>query len=325
MLMPYAEEKKVAIAAVVSAAKLCEQVRQSHFLASMDKADRTPITIADFGAQAVICRAIAGSFPADAIVAEEDTALLKQPEMRQRFVEVTNLVKTFIPSATEDAVAAWIERGNGSVGSRFWTLDPIDGTKGFLRGDQYAIAIALIEAGEVKLGILACPALAIESIGGAGVIFAAVRGQGTQVMPLDCSNSKPVQVLTANDHAYFRLAESVESGHGDPERQRAVAKAINLTMPSLRMDSQAKYGAIACGQAALYLRLPWVQVANYQENIWDHAAGAIVVEEAGGRVTDMEGRPLDFATGSKLINNRGIVVSNGTLHEAVLAVLRQKT
>jgi 3'(2'), 5'-bisphosphate nucleotidase len=70
------------------------------------------------------------------------------------------------------------------------------------------------------------------------------------------------------------------------------------------------------------MRFPSPKSPNYRENIWDHAAGAIVVEEAGGRVTDMHGQPLNFADGSKMTENRGVVVSNGVIHETVLAALR---
>ncbi|NJO20524.1 MAG: 3'(2'),5'-bisphosphate nucleotidase, partial [Spirulinaceae cyanobacterium RM2_2_10] len=77
------------------------------------------------------------------------------------------------------------------------------------------------------------------------------------------------------------------------------------------------------GQAALYLRLPSPKTPDYREKIWDHAAGALVVEEAGGRVTDMHGQPLDFSLGAKLVNNQGIVASNGVIHEQVLAALRE--
>ncbi|MFW6032399.1 MAG: inositol monophosphatase family protein [Phycisphaeraceae bacterium] len=66
----------------------------------------------------------------------------------------------------------------------------------------------------------------------------------------------------------------------------------------------------------MYLRLP--TRADYREKIWDHAAGAIVVEEAGGKVTDIEGKPLDFSRGRKLENNRGVIATNGPIHDAVL-------
>ena len=68
-------------------------------------------------------------------------------------------VRRFQPDATPETLCHWIDAGNGAVKQRFWTLDPIDGTKGFLRNDQYAVALALIEDGEVKVGALACPAL----------------------------------------------------------------------------------------------------------------------------------------------------------------------
>jgi 3'(2'), 5'-bisphosphate nucleotidase len=77
---------------------------------------------------------------------------------------------------------------------------------------------------------------------------------------------------------------------------------------------------LARGEAEVYLRMP--TSADYRENVWDHAAGAIVIEEAGGRVSDVDGRALDFTAGRKLLRNRGIVATNGRLHEAVLAAIR---
>lgn len=90
------------------------------------------------------------------------------------------------------------------------------------------------------------------------------------------------------------------------------------------MDSQAKYGAVARGDAALYLRLPSSKYPNnYAEKIWDHAAGSLVVEEASGRVTDMHGKLLDFVSNYKMNDNRGVVVSAGPFHDAVIESLAQ--
>jgi 3'(2'), 5'-bisphosphate nucleotidase len=119
----------------------------------------------------------------------------------------------------------------------------------------------------------------------------------------------------------MRFVESVESSHGDRERQNKIAQAAGFTTESVRVDSQAKYGIVASGKAALYLRLPSPKSPDYRENIWDHAAGAIVVEEAGGRVSDIFGKPLNFADGAKMVDNRGVVVSNGVIHDRVLAAL----
>jgi len=87
------------------------------------------------------------------------------------------------------------------------------------------------------------------------------------------------------------------------------------------MDSQAKYAAVAWGRAELYLRAPHPRTPDYREHIWDHAAGWLVVTEAGGRVTDVYGAPLDWTQGWRLANNIGVLASNGQLHDAALAAL----
>jgi 3'(2'), 5'-bisphosphate nucleotidase len=63
--------------------------------------------------------------------------------------------------------------------------------------------------------------------------------------------------------------------------------------------------------------------ADYREKIWDHAAGKIVVEEAGGRVTDVFGNALDFSKGRTLEDNRGVVATSGAIHEEVIAAVRK--
>jgi len=318
--MAYERERQLAIEAATAAAVLCEAVRRDMVPAAIEKNDKSPVTVADFGAQALICRALAETFPTDPVVGEEDASDLRQPAMAAPLAQVTQQVQAIVPGATAEQVLDWIDHGNGTVGQRYWTLDPIDGTKGFLRGDQYAIALALIENGDIKVGVLACPALSFDG-GPAGLLFAAVRGEGTTLMPLPQGPAQPIRVSQAADT--LRFVESVEASHGNQAQQAAVAQAVGITAASVRMDSQAKYGAVAAGHAALYLRLPSPKSPDYREKIWDHAAGVLVVEEAGGRVTDMVGRPLDFTQGERLVNNQGVVVSNGTIHETALAALKQ--
>ena len=317
--MSYDREKQVAIDAAIAAAKLCQQVRQD-IPQAIEKQDKSPVTVADFGSQAIICKALGEAFPDDPVVGEEDSAELRKPEMAETLNKMLGYVQNLIPEATAEQVTDWIDRGNGSVSPRYWTLDPIDGTKGFLRQDQYAVALALIEDGDVKVGVLACPAMPVGG-GEPGMLYVAVRGEGAAMMPLAGGELQPIQVVSPEDAENLRFVESVEAAHGDQSRQNAIAQAAGITAESVRVDSQAKYGIVASGKAALYLRLPSPKKPDYRENIWDHAAGAIVVEEAGGKVTDMYGKPLNFADGSKMVNNRGVVVSNGVLHDRVLAVL----
>ncbi len=323
--MSYELEKAVAIEAALKAAKLCEKVRQERVPEAIEKSDKSPVTVADFGSQALICQALATAFPDDLVVGEEDSAALREASKAAQLEQVTSYVQAVVGDATSEEVLSWIDRGNGQTSSRYWTLDPIDGTKGFLRQDQYAVALALVEEGEVKVGVLACPALPVDlnqPESERGVLFVAVRGQGATMVPISGGEPRPIKVIEQGE-ANLRFVESVESGHGDHSRQEAVAKAVGITADSLRMDSQAKYGAVASGQAALYLRLPSPKTPDYREKIWDHAAGTIVVEEAGGRVTDMYGQPLNFSLGAKLVDNQGVIVSNGTIHETVLAALKE--
>jgi len=319
--MAYENELAIAQKAVMAAAQLCETVRRDMVPEAMEKQDKSPVTVADYGSQAIICKALSATFPNDPVVGEEDAAELKQPEMSDRLQQVTQFVEGVIGTVTPEDVTRWIDHGNGAAAKRFWTLDPIDGTKGFLRGDQYAIALALIEDGDLKVGILGCPALNLGQ-GTTGLLFTAVRGEGTYMQPIAGGEAQPVKVVQPGDGARLRFVESVEASHGNQSEQEAVAKAVGITQESVRMDSQAKYGAVAAGEAALYLRLPSPKYPDYREKIWDHAAGAIVVEEAGGKVTDMYGNPLDFYSAAKMNDNRGVVVSNGTIHADVMSALQ---
>ena len=168
------------------------------------------------------------------------------------------------------------------MSERFWTLDPIDGTKGFLRGDQYAIALALIVDGEVKLGVLGCPNLAQKlddpQVAIVAAYFVAERGAGTRMLSLDGQSSEQIRI----SQTIHRFAESVESTHSDLDAHAQIAQQVGIVDPPIRMDSQVKYGVLARGEASVYIRLPNPMTPDYRECIWDHAAGLIVVEEAGG-------------------------------------------
>ncbi len=317
---------EIAVDAVNIASKLCSQV-QSEMVSSdaIRKQDRSPVTVADFGSQALICKAISDIYPNDIIIAEENSDSLRQnPELLER---VTEYVHQFISENTQkrktissENVCDWIDIGDGENVNSFWTLDPIDGTKGFLRQDQYAIALAWIVQGEVELGVLGCPNLPLrldDPDSDRGCLFVAVKGEGTSIYT---SNGQYLGKANVSADS-SRLAESFESTHGDGNTHIKIAKQLGLNKPPLQIDSQAKYGVVARGEASLYLRLPNPAYPDYRECIWDHAAGQIVVEEAGGKVTDANGKPLNFLDGRRMINNRGVVATNGVLHEDALSLI----
>ena len=314
-------KKQIAIDAVLEAMQLCERV-QAEMVSTdaIQKMDRSPVTVADFGSQALVCKAIGDAFPEDAIVAEEDAQALR--ENATLLERVTDYVNYFAKeTVSSDTVCNWIDSGSGEVGQHFWTLDPIDGTKGFLRRDQYAIALAYIVDGIVRLGVLGCPNLPYRlkdtDMEQRGCLFVAIRGEGTRLYTKTGDFLEQVHV----SEEVHRFAESVESTHGDSNAHSQIAKALGITESPVQMDSQAKYGIVSRGEASLYIRLPNPAYPDYRECIWDHAAGMIVVQEAGGTVTDANGAPLNFLSGKRMHENRGIVATNGKLHKHVLNAL----
>ena len=319
------KELAVGIAAVRAAAQLCRSVQQDLAGTALEKNDRSPVTVADFGSQALICQALHAAFPHDAIMAEEDAAALREASNHKILHSVLSQLQQASSQRAAidvDGLCALIDRGRTrSFCERFWTLDPIDGTKGFLRGEQDAIALALIVDGQVDAAILGCPNLTP-----GGALFFARRGGGAFVLPIDGSENSmdsatAIHVSSQDDAAQARFCESVEaahSAHGDAEK---LAQRLGITRPGVRLDSQAKYALVANGEAEVYLRLPTRK--DYREKLWDHAAGFLIVSEAGGKVTDIDGKPLAFQHGAELSQNRGVIASNGLLHERILAALRQ--
>jgi 3'(2'), 5'-bisphosphate nucleotidase len=325
--MLFTSEKEAAVRAVISAAGLCSRVQAALSCNdSIQKDDRSPVTIADFGAQAVVNTVLMAEFPDDPVVGEEDAATLREPENGQLLQKILDQYIQYVPGGTSEELFSAIDHGTAAPdpAGRFWTLDPIDGTKGFLRGDQYAIALGLIENGTVVLGILGCPNLplnAAEPDRKKGCVFIAVRGQGTVMRAIDDPEETPVRVDTITDPARAVFCESVESAHTSHGRSAQVAEILNVTAEPFRIDSQCKYAAVARGDASIYMRLP--SKKGYQEKIWDHAAGSIVVEEAGGTVSDTHGKALDFSLGKTLAGNAGIIATNGALHERVISALNK--
>ncbi len=209
----------------------------------------------------------------------------------------------------------------------FWTLDPIDGTKGFLRGQQYAIALARIEGGRVTHGIMGCPNLsvdpqrAVEAADPIGVVFSASDGGGAWQWPTNGTDREGQPIHAKSGPAdVARICSSVERSHSSQDDQQRVLEHLGLRVEPLRLDSQGKYGIVARGQADAYLRLP--TRASYVERIWDHAAGSLIATEAGAVVSDITGATLDFSHGSGLEANRGVVCANRSLHGRLIEALR---
>lgn len=380
--MNTAEMMEAGIYAVLHAAKLSRLI-QSQFtdVQKVSKADRSPVTSADFGAQAVVYLALHAHFKTNfCLIGEEDAAILSLEENAAILDKVVDAVNTIYPrrkymekclSLKKDCDAdpnepffrdfdsIWTPReildviahcnnsGHESTSKDFWTLDPIDGTKGFLRQGQYAIGLAFIRAGIPLIGIIAAPNAPFDHWTAAaevvpfipepnfvGSLFHAYTGGGSFIRPLvttdndiDNINSSDYEVSTKRrittsflqDCSQIIFSESFEAGHTDRSLAAAVLQHMNAqSTPPIRIDSMTKFGLLARGETHLLMRL-----SAAPEMIWDQAPGHVIVHEAGGVVTDGSGLSLDFTTGRRLVNNKYVIVSaNNVIHKNVLEALQ---
>ena len=351
------EETKFAVQAVRQACELVKLVQGEMVTAALTKEDRSPVTVADFASQALVGKLLEETFPQDLLVAEEDSRSLRRAEEAETLGQVGHFLGRFLqPGGADRAetahisaerICGWIDRGGGTpwTGSgrsegdpsldgrggdnpparRFWTLDPIDGTKGFLRGDQYAVALALIVDGQVQIGVLGCPNLAEgyrTEVRGPGTLAVGMRGGGAWAGTLATREPfRRLSVSTRSEPSQARLLRSFESGHTNVSQIDTFGTALGVTAEPVRMDSQAKYAVLAAGRGEIYLRLLSPRQPDYREKIWDQAAGSLLVEEAGGMVSDLHGKALDFNWGRELVNNRGVLATNASLHPAALRAL----
>ncbi len=318
-----------ALEATQQAALLASRIQGELVSEAITKDDRSPVTVADFAAQAVVGYLLEKTFPGELLVGEERAELLRTRSEQSTLHRITEFVGRLIPGVSSAEVCEYIDRGVDDPGVNYWTLDPIDGTKGFLRGSQYACALAYVENGIVQLGVLGCPNLTpdlVEDNSGDGSLLIAAKGAGSWISPLKgaitANNFQALQVSSVSSPDRARLMRSYESGHTNTSQIEQFQVVLGGKADPVRMDSQVKYALLAAGEGEIYLRLLSADHPDYREKIWDQAAGSIVVEEAGGKVTDLDGKALDFSQGRTLKNNRGICATNGTLHDHALKAIQ---
>jgi len=317
-LEPWQREFDVALGAVREGAALARDIRQRLGEHVLLKADRSPVTVADFSVQALVAHRLGQAFPDDPLVAEEDSASLQLPDARPTLQSVLDVLHRVVPGLPADQVLEAIDRGRGTPRQRFWTLDPVDGTQGFVRGDLYVVALALIVGGRVEIGLLGCPELSLSDgrRDAVGTIVYAVRNRGAFGGSLGGDKFTPLRVSSRREPRLARVLRSFESDHIDIKTFNETIRTLGIEAAPTLMDSQAKHAMIAAGQAELLIRVP--ATPEFRDKIWDQAAGTIIIEEAGGRVTDMRGTSLDFGTGRMLVRNEGVIASNGHFHAAIL-------
>ncbi|KAM3543538.1 hypothetical protein ARSEF1564_003590 [Beauveria bassiana] len=360
MTAPFERERAVAEAAVLRAAILTKNVQSR--VSAVSKADATPVTVADFAAQALLISALHAAFPGDGFLGEEDSLALRND------AQLCDQVYDLVVSSAADAVASGgggdgealaspssvdemlnlIDLGGAGQGGptgRFWVMDPIDGTATFLKGQQYAVALALIENGREVVGVLACPSLKVADDGGIyddvvdadglGVLLAAVKGQGATIRrfpsaataSLLSSPATPLPPLlppAAENSLTSRLRfvdcqRSTSTNHGLP---RTLAGRLGARYPGLDVwASHVRYAALVLGAADAWVRLGARPEAVFY--VWDNAGAQLLFTERGGRVTDFDGRAMEFGAGRDLRANRGMVVARADVHGVLLEMANE--
>ena len=348
---PYALELAVALGAVQDAAKLSKIVLADHDKGTIKKDDLSPVTVGDFAIQALLTATFHHAFPADKFIGEESADELRgNPELLNRVYELAERVRadgescptTKAPESRGELLEMidWCGHGmpGGADAGRVWVFDPIDGTKTFVRGEIYAINIALLEGGKPVLGVVGCPLLSKDATApvfdnsidptGQGCILFAIKDHGTYVrrlfgLPLEVTPQRlerhADKVTTIQD---LRSVSTLILETGISPIHRAVTEQLGVPFPGCDVfGSVPRCAVLALGLANL---LVWVyKIRSHYSKIWDYAGSMLLFEEVGGKITDVDGKDIDFSAGRKLTNNFGYLAAPRAVHAMVLKKLQE--
>jgi len=186
---------------------------------------------------------------------------------------------------------------------RVWMIDPLDGTNGFIEGNgDFAVQIGLVVDGEALLGVVYQPLT--------GVLYRAVREGGAWIERPD-RDAEQARVSSRTELSGMRLAAS--RSHRSP-RMDKVVKSFRVKDEIRRGSVGIKVGLIVEQQCDLYVHL------SPRTKQWDTCAPEVILTEAGGRLTDLFGRPLRYNI-LEVQNRNGIVATNGVAHEKIVRAL----
>jgi 3'(2'), 5'-bisphosphate nucleotidase len=347
---PYTKEIRVAIGAIQQAAKLSQTVISVEDKGVIEKDDLSPVTVGDFAIQALLTATIYHAFPADRFVGEESAADLRENPMLLGRVwdllvrigedaEASELCK--IPESPERMceMIDWCGFGvpGGTDAGRVWVFDPIDGTKTFVRGEMYAINVALLDGGKQVLSVVGYPVLSMDAQApvsngtldpaGKGCIMFAAKGYGTYVRPLP----GPIDVAPRKieRHAETSTLQDLRSvscynmlDSGVDHIHKAVTEKLGIPFPGCDLLGWVpRWGVLGLGLANVTI---WVyKRRDRHAKIWDHAGAMLLFEEAGGKITDVDGKDIDLSVGRKMSANFGFVAAPNGVHDVVLRTVRE--
>ncbi|EGR50484.1 uncharacterized protein TRIREDRAFT_30144, partial [Trichoderma reesei QM6a] len=340
--------------------------------------DATPVTKADFGAQALLMASLRSFFPHDSFVGEEDAEALRSDSQLAEAVwalvkEACSDFQSIIinnnadgssrtttttsslpgPASLEEMLELLDLAGRGQPGprGRFWIMDPVDGTASFLRGQQYAVSLALVEDGREVLGVVCYPNLGLDGGGGGGIVaetsvdvhgcgvmLSSIRGEGTdyrRLLSTEPTGLGPARKLDRlsppADLSALRFVDCLASKSSRLDIAEGLARQIGaLPFPGVDLwSSHVRYAALMLGDDD-------DDGGNKEQEekkgrnrhpsracVWDHAGSQLLYTEMGGKVTDLEGREMDFGRGRTLAGNWGLVAAPEGVHGEVLRLVRE--
>jgi len=295
----FKKELELAVELVTNAAEITEWFAKKGFESYL-KIDKSPVTIADFASQIYIVSQLKEHFPNDEIIAEEENIELIDARTEYLIGQCFNELRLEKLKNIKENLGF---RGKSS--NRQWTVDPIDGTIGYQKGLSYAIGLGFMIKTIPKLCVIAVPNYKKEPL----AIFTAQEGQGSQVS-YDNKNFIPISVSQNKNIYNIHFCHSL---HYDQPWVLNFAKKIGVKN-FIQIDSMAKFCMVADGTADLYIKP--LDIAH--SSTWDFLPGDLIVREAGGDVTDLNGKRLKFKKEKCLWTAPGIIASNGTLQKKIL-------
>ena len=302
-MVGYHKELSLAVNLVKQASKITEWFRAKNYLPFIKK-DDSPVTLADFASQIFIISNIKKYFPEDQIIAEEESSAFLD-------LDAENIIKRCYTSLNvifeENLKDTLNYRGLSS--KRQWTVDPIDGTKGFQRDLAYAIGMGFMIQGEPTVCAIGVPNYKNTSL----TIFSAEKNHGAKVSYGD-QNFTIISVSNKNDFKKFRICHSL---HYNKPWVLDFARSIGVSN-FIPLDSMVKLCMVADGSSELYIK-----PMNMQRSFtWDFLPGELLVKEAGGKITDIRGNPIQYVNDKCKITAPGLIASNGIMHEELLNALK---
>ncbi|KAK9437435.1 myo-inositol-1(or 4)-monophosphatase [Metarhizium brunneum] len=343
---PYAKELATSFRALQRAAQLSQSIASAADKGVLEKDDLSPVTVADFAIQALLIATFRHAFPGDRFVGEEDASGLRRNEpLLSRVWDLLRETRRdedededALPQSREhvcqliDLAASTAPGGKGS--GRTWVFDPIDGTRTYVRGELYAINVALLVDGEQVLGSVGCPNMSMNAAAplgnrdidplGRGCIVFAVRGHGAYVRSMAAADDAVVRPLSAareGDVVRFVTCVGMADSALDGVHE-AVADRLGAAFPGCDLVPWVlRWATLALGLGNTTV---WVyKRRDRYAKVWDHAGAMLLFQETGGKITDVLGRRIDLAAGRKLSANFGFVAAPEHLHGRVLDAVHQ--